>query len=85
MANIFFVNVYQIDQKVLPRDQSQRWGFPTTGVTVQDTINSPQRSLSSGYNVYGCILLPTGARNNTDGLKQFYVQETVAQLTTLIG
>jgi hypothetical protein len=77
MANVFSVNVYQINQtNVLPRDAPQRIGFPSTGVLIRSCIDSPTRSLSSGYNVYGVIqLLATG--------DQYYTAETQAQLITL--
>lgn len=77
MANVFAVNVYQINQQVLPRNQSQRIAFPTTGVLLRSCIDSPQRSLSSGYNVYGVIQTEDGS--------QYYVGETIAQLVTLVG
>lgn len=85
MANIFAVNVYQLNQSVLPRDQPLKMGFATTGVIIQDVSTSPTRSLSSGYNVYGLILVPSGTRNNALGYMEYYVAETFAQLVTLIG
>lgn len=84
MANLAFLNVYQINQTVLPRDQSQRIGFPTQGCLVKDCSNSPQRSLSSGYNVYGVIQIPNGAAADANGTL-YYVQETTAQLATAFG
>ena len=78
MANVFAVNVYQINQKVLDRDASQRIGFPTTGVLLADCTGSPTRSLSSGYNVYGVITV--AATGNL-----YYTAETLAQLITLAG
>lgn len=85
MANTFAVNVYQIDQTMLARDQSQRIAFPSSGVVFQDVTLSPTRSLASGYNVYGLIIVP-GMKNevNQNG-RLYYVQETVSQLTTLAG
>jgi hypothetical protein len=77
MANVFAVNVYQINQRMLPRDQSQRIAFPSTGVLLRSCIDSPKRSLSSGYNVYGVIQTQNG--------DQYYVGETIAQLVTLVG
>lgn len=78
MAAVASVNVYQINQKVLPRDQSQRIAFPTTGVLLRSCIDSPRRSLSSGYNVYGVIqVIDNGAL--------YYTGETIAQLTTLFN
>lgn len=84
MANIFSVNVYQINQRVLDRDQPVKYGFPTTGVIIQDVSGSPTRSLSSGYNVYGLIIVPSSAAANSFGT-EYYVAETYAQLVTLIG
>lgn len=78
MANSFSVNVYQINQNVMPRDAPLKFGFPTAGFGVaQDVIGSPTRSLSSGYNVYSLIKANDGTL--------YYVAETFSQLTTLIG
>lgn len=84
MANLAFLSVYQINQSVLARDQSIRIGFPTQGCIVQDCSNSPTRSLSSGYNVYGLIILPSSGAADSDGTL-YYVQETVAQIATAFG
>lgn len=85
MANVFFVNVYQIDARVLDRDQPKKIGFPTVGlVLVEDCSTSPQRSLSSGYNVYSVIRVPSSAAANSAGTA-YYVAETVAQLATIMG
>lgn len=84
MANIFSVNVYQINQRVMDRDAPFKYGFPTTGVIIQDVSGSPTRSLSSGYNVYGLIIVPSSAAANSFGT-EYYVAETYAQLVTLIG
>lgn len=84
MANLAFFNVYQINQSVLPRDQSQRIGFPTQGCVIYDCSSSPQRSLSSGYNVYGMIQLPSSGAVDSDG-NAFYVGETTAQIATIFA
>lgn len=84
MANIFSVNVYQINERVMTRDAPLKFGFPTTGVIIQDVSGSPTRSLSSGYNVYGLIIIPSSAAANSAGT-EYYVAETFAQLVTLIG
>ena len=81
-SNVFAVNVYQINQLVLTRDSPQKIGFPTTGVLLLDVSGSPQRSLSSGYNVYGAILVPTPGAANSQG-NLYYTTETQAQLITL--
>lgn len=85
MANNFQVNVYQFNQQVYPRDQSLRLGFPTGGVIIQDVSGSPTRSLSSGYNVYGLIIVPSGAITQQPYGNMYYTQETLAQLSSLIG
>lgn len=84
MANVFPINVYAINQTTLARDASIRYAFPTQGVILKDCSGSPQRSLSSGYNVYGLIIVPSGNAADTNGVL-YYVQETLAQLVTLIG
>ena len=84
MANLAFFNVYQINQSFLPRDQSQRIGFPTQGCIVSDCSASPQRSLASGYNVYGVITIPSPAAADSGGT-DYYVGETVAQIATIFG
>lgn len=84
MANIFSVNVYQINQLVMPRDQPIKQGFPTTGVIIRDVSGSPTRSLPSGYNVYGLVIVPSSAAANSEGTF-YYVAETYAQLVALIS
>lgn len=84
MATQISVNVYQIDATVLPRNAPQKMGFPTAGIITQDVSNSPTRSLSSGYNVYGLIIVPSSAAANSAGTR-YYVAETQAQLTALIN
>lgn len=84
MANLAFFNVYQINQTPLPRDQSQRIGFPTQGCIILDCSTSPQRSLNSGYNVYGVIQLPSSGAADSDG-NLYYVGETTSQISTIFG
>lgn len=84
MANLAFLNVYQINQTVLTRDNPVRYGFPTQGCLVQDVSASPTRSLSSGYNVYGLIIVPSSAAANSQGTL-YYVAETAAQIATIFG
>lgn len=81
-SNVFTVNVYQLDQTVYPRDAPIRMAFPTTGVILKDCSASPTRSLSSGYNVYGVIVIPSSGAANSDG-HMYYTAETLAQLVTL--
>lgn len=86
MANLFFVNVYQINQKIVDGSvQSLRLGFPTSGCVIQDITASPTRSLSSGYNVYSVIIRPSAASSVTQNGDYMYVQESAATLATLIG
>lgn len=85
MANVFSVNVYQLNQgPPYPRDAPIKYAFPTQGVILQDCSASPNRSLSSGYNVYGLIIVPSSAAANSQGTF-YYVAETLAQLITLVG
>lgn len=78
------VNVYQLGNRVLDRDAPQKFSFPTTGCILQDVSGSPQRSLSSGYNVYGLIIVPSSAAANSAGTS-YYVAETIAQLVTIFN
>lgn len=68
----------------MPRDTPIKMGFPTTGVIIRDVSGSPTRSLPSGYNVYGLVIVPSSAAANSDGT-YYYVAESYAQLVTLIG
>ena len=77
MAANFQVNVYQINQNVLPRDTPQKIGFPTANVIIRDCSGSTTRSLSSGYNVYSIVQTTLG--------DLFYCAETITQLATLVG
>lgn len=86
MANVFQVNVYQINQRVLDRDSPIKFAFPSGGVLMQDVSNSPTRSLTSGYNVYGLIVLTGSAGTPLGGPNTlYYTAETLAQLVTLAG
>lgn len=78
-TNLVALNVYQINQKVVSNGtaNSQRIAFPTQGLLLRDTTNSPARSLSTGVNVYTALELPNGA--------QFYVTETVSQVVSLFN
>ncbi len=78
MANVFRVNVYQINNRVMDRDAPISMAFPTTGVLLTDVLSSPARSLPSGYNVYG--LITVAATGNL-----YYTAETIAQLVTIVG
>ena len=82
MANNFQVNVYQLNGTVFNRDAPIKYGFPTAGILIQDVSGSPNRSLSSGYNVYGLIIYGSG--DLPLGPRYFYVAETIAQLAAII-
>lgn len=78
------LNVYQINQTVMDRDVPRKLAFPTTGCIIQDVSGSPTRSLSSGYNVYGLIIVPSSAAANSLGT-EYYVAETGSQLVTIFN
>lgn len=84
MANVFTVNVYQIENRVMDRDAPIKMSFPSAGVIITDCTNSPTRSLPSGYNVYGLITVPSSAAANSAGTR-YWVAETAAQLAVLAG
>lgn len=84
MANVASLNVYQINERVMSRDAPLRYAFPTQGCLLQDVSGSPTRSLSSGYNVYGLIIIPSSGAANSAGT-EYYVAETLAQLVTIFG
>lgn len=79
-----FINVYQVNQTVMDRDAPRRLSFPTTGCVLQDVSASPARSLSSGYNVYSLIIIPSSAAVNSQGTL-YYCAETSAQLATIFN
>lgn len=78
------LNVYQIDQRVMDRDAPFKYAFPTQGCLLQDCSNSPQRSLSSGYNVYSLIIIPSPAAAFAPG-REYYVAESLSQLVTIFN
>jgi len=85
MSNVTAVlNVYQINNRVMDRDAPLKFAFPTQGCLLQDVSGSPQRSLSSGYNVYGLIIIPSPGAANAFGT-EYYVAETISQLATIFG
>lgn len=74
-TNIVPFNVYQINQQTpIPLIDVQTIGFPSQGVMVKNTINSPTRSLPTGVNVYSVIQTASG--------DLFYVRETFSQVVT---
>lgn len=83
MANLIVpLNVYQINSKpgfgATTPASSIRIGMPTNGgFLINDTINSPTRSLSTGFNVYSNLQSPTGTL--------YYVQETSAEVIALFN
>jgi hypothetical protein len=55
-TNVVAVNVYQINQKApIPLNQVTKIGFPTQGILIRDTSNSPTKHLSTGVYVYSAI------------------------------
>ena len=78
------LNAYQINERVMVRDAPIKFAFPTQGCLLQDVSGSPTRSLSSGYNVYGLIIIPSSAAANSAGT-EYYVAETIAQLVTIFN
>lgn len=78
MSNIVPFNVYQINQQTpTPLLEISAIGFPSQGVMLRDTSNSPTRSLSTGVNVYAAIQTVNGSL--------YYVRETFAQCVTLFN
>lgn len=77
MANIVTTNAYMLNQHVIPLANVTQVGFPTQGCLLGDCSNSPQRSLSTGVNVYSFAQLANGDK--------YYLQQTIAQLTTLFN
>lgn len=80
MANYVAVTPYQINQRppLNLTTEVQAIGFPVSGCLLRDTSGSPDRSLSTGVNVYSSIqVIATG--------DQYYCRETLAQLITLMG
>jgi len=77
-TNLVALNVYQINQRVgVGTANSQRLAFPTQGVIVRDVSGSPERSLSTGYNVYSALQIADGTL--------YYVTETQSALVTLFN
>lgn len=77
-SNVFQATAYQIDQRVVPLVNVSVVGFPTTGVLLQNCIDSPTRSLSTGVSVYSsATVLATG--------RIYYFRETFAALVTLVN
>ena len=78
MANVVLLNAYQIDQHTIPLTEVTNVGLPTTGCVLGDCINSPQRYLSKGVNVYSFAeVVGTG--------KKYFFQQTISALATLFN
>lgn len=79
MANVFSFNAYKINQRDnIALADVTTMAFPVSGVIARDVSGSPQRSLSTGVNVYSALqIIATG--------DLYYGRETFAQLVTLIG
>lgn len=77
-SNVFQINPYQLNQHTIPLTEVATIALPTTGVSAQNIINSPTRSLPTGVNVYSmALVLATGDK--------YYCRETFAQLVSLIN
>lgn len=86
MANMFAVNVYQINDNQ-PLTQVDKQAFTPANVKFRSTPTLPNGSSSvktaAGVNLYGIVQeLPRGLQV---GSTNFYVVETVAQLVALAG
>jgi len=79
MANVFSIIPYLINQRSpVTAANATQIALPTTGVSVTDVTNSPDRSLSTGVNVYTLItVLATGDK--------YYVSSTYATIISAIG
>jgi len=79
MANFVSVLPYQINQRTpTALADVTAMGFPVNGLLLRDTSGSPDRSLSTGVNVYSAIqVIATG--------DLYYCRETLAQLIVLMG
>jgi len=83
-TNVVTLNVYAINQSVMDRNSPKQYAFPTQGCLLQSCLDSPTRSLSSGYNVYGSITIPAAGAANSAG-NIYYVAETLAQIVSLFN
>ncbi len=79
MANLFAIIPYLINQGApIPLASTQTYYLPTTGVVLKDITISPDRSLSTGVNVYSEItVVATG--------NKYYVSTTAASLASTIA
>lgn len=74
-TNLVRLCTYQINSKVGVNGATAAFfAFPTQGFLIVDTINSPTRSLATGYSVYAALKAPDGTL--------YYVTETVSQIVT---
>jgi hypothetical protein len=84
-TNIVRLNVYQFNQIVYDPGVPRNVGFPTTGnILIWDTTTSPNRSLSSGVNVYAMLQMQAPGAAYSAG-NMYYVAETVAQVQSLFN
>lgn len=69
---------YQINQRApIPLAETTVIAFPSTGVMLRDTSNSPTRSLSTGVNVYSAVQTADGSL--------YYVSQSISALVTLFN
>lgn len=78
------LNAYQINERVLDRNSPKKVSFPTQGCQLFDCSDSPTRSLSSGYNVYSMVVVPSTGAANSFGT-EYYMAETLAQLVVVFN
>lgn len=86
MANMFAVNVYQINDNALLKTVDKQ-GFSPSNIKFRTApLTSTGAALyqtAAGVNLYGIVQeLPRGLQT---GSTNYYVVETVAQLVTLAG
>lgn len=84
-SNVVRLNVYQMDNIVFDRDAPKALGFSTQGILLYDaSLAVAARTLTSGYQVYGMVQVPSGAAADSSG-HDYYVAETLSQLITLFN
>jgi hypothetical protein len=83
MANVFKVNVYQINQTEIT-GTPKVMALPTAGITIE-SVPTTVAALKSGVRVYSEITVPGSNRTNQGGGTVYYVVETIDQLVPIIN
>jgi hypothetical protein len=83
-SNVVRLNVYALNNIIFDRDAPKSVAFSTQGCLLYDVSNSPQRTLSSGYQVYGMVNVPATGAADASG-NDYYVAETLSQLVTIFN